>query len=188
MVDGRVAAIGSQTQHFGLVDGTWLNWRPSRALRRKQRQLVGKVGEWYVASLHLQGCISHLCRLRTDGLTLTSKYWTYRSHAGDMGPVGLVVRCQQKLNFFSLLHCLLWERGWVWTRVSVSRRAVDCVRSPSSQGQWARSNLLMTVRKVVICGPREICMILDHMWTKHGKRVACWSGFFLQGVHQFESP
>jgi hypothetical protein len=29
----HVAAIGSQTQHFGLVDRTWLNWRPGRALR-----------------------------------------------------------------------------------------------------------------------------------------------------------
>jgi hypothetical protein len=44
----HVVAIGCQTQHFGLVDGTWLSWRPSEALRGKWRQLVGKVGEWYV--------------------------------------------------------------------------------------------------------------------------------------------
>jgi hypothetical protein len=30
-------------QHFGLVDGTWLNWRPGGAIRGKWRQLVGKV-------------------------------------------------------------------------------------------------------------------------------------------------
>jgi hypothetical protein len=29
----HVTTIGSQTQHFGLVDGTWLNWRPGGALR-----------------------------------------------------------------------------------------------------------------------------------------------------------
>jgi hypothetical protein len=64
---------------------------------------------------------------------------------------------------------------------------VDFVGSPSSQGQWIRSNLLMTVRKVAICGPCEIRMVLDHTWTERGKRVACWSDFPLQGVHQFES-
>jgi hypothetical protein len=38
-----------------------------------------KVGEWYVESRHLQSCSPHLSQLRTDGLTPTSKYWTYRS-------------------------------------------------------------------------------------------------------------
>jgi hypothetical protein len=71
----HVAAIGSQTQHFGLVDGSWLNWRPRGALRGKWRQLVGKVGEWYVAaSRHLQDCSPHLCRLRIDELAPMSKY------------------------------------------------------------------------------------------------------------------
>jgi hypothetical protein len=31
-------------------------------------------------------------------------------------------------------------------------------------------------------------MVWDHMQTERGMRVACWSGFPLQGVHQFESP
>jgi hypothetical protein len=47
---------------------------------------VGKVGEWCVKSWHLQGCSPHLCRLRTDGLTPISKYWTYWSYAGVYGP------------------------------------------------------------------------------------------------------
>jgi hypothetical protein len=47
--------------------------------------------------------------------------------------------------------------------------------------------MLMNVRKVAIRGPREIRMVLDHTRTKHGKRVACWSNFPLQGVHIFES-
>jgi hypothetical protein len=37
-----------------------------------------------------------------------------------------------------------------------------------------------------MCGPREICMVLDHTWTERGKYVVCWSSFPLQGVHQFE--
>jgi hypothetical protein len=30
-------------------------------------------------------------------------------------------------------------------------------------------------------------MVVDHTWTERGKRVACWLGFPLQGVHRFES-
>jgi hypothetical protein len=41
----------------------------------------------YVASRNLQGCSPRLCRLRTVQLALATKYWMYRSHAGDMGPV-----------------------------------------------------------------------------------------------------
>jgi hypothetical protein len=33
--EDHVAAIGSQTLHFGLVDSFWLNWRPGGALRWK---------------------------------------------------------------------------------------------------------------------------------------------------------
>jgi hypothetical protein len=31
-------------------------------------------------------------------------------------------------------------------------------------------------------------MVLDHTRTERRKRVACWSGFPLQGVHRLESP
>jgi hypothetical protein len=169
----HVVVIGSQTQHFGLVDVTWLNWRPGGALWEKWRQLVGKVEEWYMISRHLQSCSPRLCRLRIDGLAPVSKYWMYWSHTGDIGLVSLVVGCQQNLDFSPLFHWLLWERSWVQTHGLVSRHAMDCVGSPSSQGQWTRSNLLMTVSKVAICGPREIRMVLDHMRTERGKRVAC---------------
>jgi hypothetical protein len=60
---------------------------------------VGKVRECDVESRHLQGCSPRLCWLRTDGLALTSKYWTYRSHARNMGPISLVVGRQQKIGF-----------------------------------------------------------------------------------------
>jgi hypothetical protein len=36
--------------------------------------LVGKGEKSDVESRHLQGCSPNLCRLRTDGLTPTSKY------------------------------------------------------------------------------------------------------------------
>jgi hypothetical protein len=34
------------TQHRGLSNGDWLNWRPVGATRGKGRQLVGNVDEW----------------------------------------------------------------------------------------------------------------------------------------------
>jgi hypothetical protein len=49
------------------------------------------------------------------------------------------------------------------------------------------SNPVDDSRKAAICGPREIRMVEGHTRTERGKRVACWSGFFLQGVHRFES-
>jgi hypothetical protein len=83
----HVAAIGPLNLKLWLIAGTWLIWRPGGVIRRKGRQLVGKVGEWVVASQHLQGCSPHLCQLRTVRLAPASKYWTYRSHDGDMSPV-----------------------------------------------------------------------------------------------------
>jgi hypothetical protein len=65
---------------------------------------------------------------------------------------------------------------------------VDCVGSPFSREQWPCSTLLMTMRKVAICGPCEIRMVEGHTWTERGKRVACWLGFPMQGVHRFELP
>jgi hypothetical protein len=143
----------------------------------KGRPSVGKVEQWYIESWYFQGCSPHLCRLKTDGLASTSKYWTYRSLAGDMCPVSLVASCQQKLVFSPLPHWLLWERSCVRTRGSDGHRAVDCVVSPSSQGQWICTNLLMTLWKITMHWPREIHMIWDHTWTKRGMSVACWSGF-----------
>jgi hypothetical protein len=45
---------------------------------------------WKSGCYNLQGGSPRLCRLRTDGLALASKYWTYWSLAGDMSPVSLV--------------------------------------------------------------------------------------------------
>jgi hypothetical protein len=54
---------------------SWLVTRDRAGpLGGKGRQLVGKVGEWYVESWHLQGYSPHQCRLRIDELAPTSKY------------------------------------------------------------------------------------------------------------------
>jgi hypothetical protein len=153
----------------------------------KERPSIGKVGEWYMESWRLQGCSLHLCQLRTDELAPASKYWTYRLHASDMSLVSLVASCQQKLVFSSLPYWLLWERSWVRTHGSDGYRAMDCVGSSSSRGQWICTNLLMNSWKVAIHIPHEIRMVDGHTQTKRGKRVACWLGFPLQGVHRFES-
>jgi hypothetical protein len=126
-----------------------------------------------VESRYLQGCSPRLSQLRTDGLAPRASFEHTEHMLVFMGPISLVVGCQQKLDFSPLLHWLLWERSWVRTHGSISRYAVDYVRSPYSRGQWICSNLLTTVRKVAICGPREIRMVLDHMWTEREKRVAC---------------
>jgi hypothetical protein len=41
------------------------------------------------------------------------------------------------------------------------------------------SNAVDESQKVAICGTREIRMIESHTRTERGKRVACWSDFFL---------
>jgi hypothetical protein len=50
----------------------------------------GKGGESVVAIPRFLYGSPWLRWLRTEGLVLVSKYWTYRSHSGDMGPVSLV--------------------------------------------------------------------------------------------------
>jgi hypothetical protein len=74
---------------------------------------LGRSGSGYVASRHFQGYSPRLCRLRIVRLAPARRYWTYRSHAGDMGPVSLVVVCQQELDFSPLLcDCCGREAGY----------------------------------------------------------------------------
>jgi hypothetical protein len=61
-------------------------------------------------------------------------------------------------------------------------------REPLFSGAVTPSNAVDDLREVAICGPHEICMVLNYTQTGHGKRVTCWSGFPLQGVYRFESP
>jgi hypothetical protein len=94
-----------------------------------------------------------------------------------MGPVSLIVGHQHELGLCLLLHWLAQERNWVQTHGSVGQRAVDYFGSPFSREQWDPSKSVGVSKKVAICGPREIYMVLDYMRTECGKRVACWSGF-----------
>jgi hypothetical protein len=68
------------------------------------------------------------------------------------------------------------------------RRAVDCVRSPSSQEQWAYSNLSMTHERLPRMGTARRKRTPDVRGLTWKAYVACWSDFPLQGVHRFKSP
>jgi hypothetical protein len=83
----HMVVICPSNSNFGLIAGTWLKWRPGGPLGESGDNWLRRSGSGYVVSQHLQGCSPHLCRLRTAQLAPASKYWTYRSHAGDMGPV-----------------------------------------------------------------------------------------------------
>jgi hypothetical protein len=123
--------------------------------------------EWnlYMESRRLQDCSPRLCRLRTDGLVTTSKCWTYRSHAGDMGPVSLVVWRQQRVALPPLLQWLAQERNWVRTRGSVNRRVVDYIGSPflGSSGSvhrcWRLHERLLCVDRMRYVWSRTICRL-----------------------------
>jgi hypothetical protein len=86
---------------------TWLNGDRAGPLGESGDNWLGRSGSVYVASRHLQDCSPRLRRLRTVRLAPMSKYWTYRSHAGDMDPVNLVACC---CWMFSFLHCFI---GWL---------------------------------------------------------------------------
>jgi hypothetical protein len=86
----------------------------------------------------------------------------YRSHAGVYGP--------SKLSSWSptgawltptALLVGLGEKLGIDPR-SVSRRDVDCVGNPFSREQWDPSKSVGVSQKVVICGVREIRIVLDH--------------------------
>jgi hypothetical protein len=62
-----------------------------------------------------------------------SKYSTYRSHVGDMGPISLITCRQQRVALPTLLQWLAQERNQVRTHGLVNRRAVDYVGSPFSR-------------------------------------------------------
>jgi hypothetical protein len=138
---------------------------------------LGRLGRGYVTSWHLQGCSPCLCRLRTIRLAPTSKYWTYRSHAGYMGPVNLVVGHRLKLGLRSLLHWLAQERSWVQTHGSVSRRDMDRVGSPFSQEQWDLSKSIGVPWKVATYGDRPQEVYIGHTWTGVGSVHVVLVGF-----------
>jgi hypothetical protein len=110
MIDyGRSWVEKSHTWDLGFVPSLfplemfgWITRDRAGPLGGKCRT-IGWEGQGVVlADRHLQGCIPRLCRLRTDGLAPASKYWTYRSHAGDTGPVSLVAWLKSTASLIGL--------------------------------------------------------------------------------------
>jgi hypothetical protein len=118
-----------------------LTWDRAGQLGKSGGPSARKGRECDVESQHLQGCSPHLCRLRTNELAPVSKYWTYWSHAGVIGPLSW---CSWlAINAWLYPYCFngyKGERNWMGTRRSVSRRAGDVVRSSFFSGAVALSN------------------------------------------------
>jgi hypothetical protein len=139
-----------------------------------------------MASRHLQGYSPLLCQLRTDVLAPVSKYWMYRSHAGDMGPVSWSSCVTIGSKPLSLTPGLPHGRkneatqddGWASLSLVVksSSRCRGIFRLRGRQ--W----------KVVTYGncPQET--YTGYVWTRVGSVRGMLFGFSLQGVHRFESP
>jgi hypothetical protein len=72
---------------------------------------------------------------------------------------------------------LAQKRSWVWTHGSVSRRAVDCVRSLFSQEQWDLSKSVSVSRKVATYGDRPQVAYAGHTWTGMGSIRVVLVGF-----------
>jgi hypothetical protein len=140
-----------------------------------------------VASRHLQCCRSCLCQLRTDGLTPVSKYWTYWSHAGDMGLVSLVAYHQHMLGLSALLQWLCWERNWGESRRPISRAErwsrehffLGAVYSSNAVDDFTKCCYMRTTWDTYGRGPYT-----DRMWNVCDVLIK----FSLQGVHRFELP
>jgi hypothetical protein len=149
-------------------------WRPS----------VGKIWEWYVESRHLQGCSPRLCQLRTDGLASASKYWMYWSHAGVMCLVSWYSCVTTWLKPLSPTPRLSWGRKN--DVIQCDGRTSLFLITKTSFGYRCMFHPCGDLRKVAYADHGR-CMVRDHTRIKCGKRVACWSGFSLQGVQRFES-
>jgi hypothetical protein len=151
----------------------WITWDWAGPLGGKCRT-VGQEGRRVVlASRHLEGCSPHLCRLWTNGLAPVSKYWTYRSHVGDLGLVNLVACHRQMFGFHYCFNgCFGRETGWQ-TCGSLSR-AGGCVQRPFSQELYCPSNAVDGLWKVAMyvdC-PQEACA--GRTWTGVGSvSVVC---------------
>jgi hypothetical protein len=143
---------------------------------------LGRSGSGYVASRHLQGCSPHLCWLRIVRLAPVSKYWTYRSHAGDMVPVSwcsyVTIGPKPLSPTPGLSHGRRNEATQDDSRVSLSLVAKT---SSGCRGLFRLRGLSRTgtAHRKRMPGVRGL------EWEAY---VACWSSFPLQGVHLFESP
>jgi hypothetical protein len=88
----HVFSVGCYSPKHKLIIGWNLISFPRSSVLFSEYPFLG--GESDVAILRFLCGSPYLCRLRTEGLVLVSKYWTYRSHAGDIGSVNLVACCR----------------------------------------------------------------------------------------------
>jgi hypothetical protein len=115
-----------------------------------------------------------------------SKYWAYRSHAGDMDPLRLVVCHQWVLDLSALLHWRGWERKWSGSRGPLSRAE-----------RWSQEHFFSRVVHLSnFVGDLAKCCYTWTTWDTYGRGSyvdQAWKacdvliGFSLQGVHRFES-
>jgi hypothetical protein len=110
----------------------------------------------------------------------------YRSLADDMGSISLVDCHRRKLGLSLLLYWLTWEINLVWTHGSVSRRAVDYVRSLflGAVGFIQICQRLVKGCHIQGLSIESICQAYVD-WS--GKRMCHVDRFALQRVHRFES-
>jgi hypothetical protein len=107
-----------------------------------------------------------LCQLRTEGLVPVSKYWTYRWHAGDMGPVSLA-------HYFN--GCVGRETGAGPMDRSAGLRGG--VESTFSQEQWICLTLLGRRERLPCTGTthrKRTPSVRGLAWEAY---VSCWFGF-----------
>jgi hypothetical protein len=147
---------------------------------------MGMSGSGYMTSRHLQGCIPRLCRLRTVRLAPASKYWTYRSHVGDMCPVSwcrcVTIGSKPLSPTPGLSHGrrneVTQDDGWANLSL-VAKTSSGCRACFDFVGASERLSRTRTACKKCTPGVHGL------EWEAY---VACWSGFPLHSVHRFESP
>jgi hypothetical protein len=164
-----------------------ITWDRTRPLGGKYRTVSWEGRGVVLVSRHQQGCSRRLCRLMTDGLAPVSKYWTYQSHAGDMGPVSLVACYRHMFGFHYYFNgCVERETGW---RTCGSLSWAGFVSGALFLGSsWVCPTLLMACERLPRMGTvrrKHMSDVCGLAWEVY---VSCWWGFPLQGVQWFESP
>jgi hypothetical protein len=176
--------------------GVDINFRGRQVIERP------RVGDSYFTSLLLKamlrletwdravplgGCSPRLCQLRTNGLILVSKYWTYRSHIGDMGPISLVAGCQQMIDFAPTASMVVLGEKLGTNPLIDQPTCCGLCLEPCFSGAVDILNSVDDYTKgcyaLTIWDTYDLRPYVDWAWDTCGVLV----GFPLHGVHQFES-
>jgi hypothetical protein len=133
-----------------------------------------KGGESVVAIPRFLCGSPRLCQLRTEGLVPMSKYWTYRSHANDIGPVSLVASCWQTLGF---LHYFI---GWLGRKTGYVpvNRSVGVLWIVSGALFLGSSDSVGDSWKVATYGDRPQEVYAGGTWTSVGSVCVMLIRFF----------